>query len=106
MAWIYLLAAAIFEICWAAGLKFTDGFTKPIPTALTLICYLISFILLGIAVKNLPLGTAYAIWTGIGTLGIAVFGIMILDEPASLIRIGCMLVIVLGIIGLKLSSGY
>lgn len=104
MAWIYLVLAGIFEIGWAIGLKYTDGFSKPMPTVLTVISMIISLALLGFALKTLPVGTAYAIWTGIGTVGTAVLGIALLGEPATAARLACIALIVSGIIGLKLAA--
>lgn len=101
MAWIYLFFAGLFEIGWAIGLKYTNGFTRLVPTALTLASMVISLGLLGIALKSLPVGTAYAVWTGIGTVGTALLGIYLLGEPATAIRLACIALIVAGIIGLK-----
>ncbi len=101
MAWIYLFAAGLFEIGWAAGLKFTQGFTRPIPTGLTVASMAISLFLLGLALKTLPLGTGYAIWTGIGTVGTVIFGIIVFGEAASAYRLICIGLIVTGIVGLK-----
>lgn len=101
MAWIYLFAAGLFEIGWAAGLKFTQGFTRPIPTVLTLASMATSVALLGLALKSLPLGTGYAIWTGIGTVGTVIFGIIVFGEAATVYRLLCIGLIVTGIIGLK-----
>ncbi|MGI6853988.1 quaternary ammonium compound efflux SMR transporter SugE [Mesorhizobium sp. 1B3] len=102
MAWTYLFFAGLFEIGWAIGLKYTDGFSKPLPTALTVVSMIISLGLLGLALKTLPVGTAYAIWTGIGTVGTALLGIFLLGEPATAIRLACIALIVSGIVGLKL----
>jgi quaternary ammonium compound-resistance protein SugE len=104
MAWIYLLFAGLFEIGWAIGLKYTDGFSRPMPTVLTVVSMIISLALLGLALKTLPVGTAYAIWTGIGTVGTAMLGIVLLGEPATAIRLACIALIVSGIIGLKLAA--
>ena len=101
MAWFYLLVAGLFEIGWAIGLKYTDGFTKLVPTVLTAGSMLISIVLLGLAVKTLPMGTAYAIWTGIGTVGTVILGIILFAEPVTAMRIGCIALIVTGILGLK-----
>lgn len=101
MAWFYLLAAGLAEIGWAIGLKYTDGFTRPLPTALTLLSMLVSILLLGLALKTLPLGTAYAIWTGIGTVGTVLAGMLLFGEPADALRLGCIALIVAGIAGLK-----
>jgi quaternary ammonium compound-resistance protein SugE len=102
MAWTYLFFAGLFEIGWAIGLKYTDGFTRLTPTLLTVASMVISLGLLGLALKTLPVGTAYAIWTGIGTVGTAVLGIYLLGEPATVIRLVCIGLIVSGIVGLKL----
>ncbi|GAA4128195.1 quaternary ammonium compound efflux SMR transporter SugE [Aminobacter aganoensis] len=102
MAWTYLFFAGLFEIGWAIGLKYTDGFSKPMPTVLTIVSMIISLGLLGLALKTLPVGTAYAIWTGIGTVGTAMLGIWLLGEPATALRLACIGLIVSGIVGLKL----
>jgi quaternary ammonium compound-resistance protein SugE len=102
MAWLYLLAAGLAEVGWAVGLKYTDGFTKPVPTALTLASMAVSLFLLGLALKTLPLGTAYAVWTGIGTVGTVILGIFLFAESAEAMRLACIALIVSGIVGLKL----
>ena len=104
MAWVYLTAAGLLEIIWAIGLKFTEGFTKLGPTALTVAAMTASVVLLGIALRDLPVGTGYAIWTGIGTVGTAVLGIMIFHEPATALRLASIGLIIAGIVGLKLVS--
>lgn len=104
MAWIYLLFAGLFEVGWAIGLKYTDGFTKPMPTVLTVGCMIVSLGLLGLALKTLPVGTAYAIWTGIGTVGTVALGIILLGESANALRLACIALIVVGILGLKAVS--
>ena len=104
MAWVILFFAGVLEIGWAIGLKYTDGFTKPLPTVLTIASMVVSMALLGLAVKTLPVGSAYAVWTGIGTVGTALLGIWLLGEPATAIRIGCIALIVCGIAGLKLAT--
>lgn len=104
MAWIYLLFAGLFEIGWAVGLKFTAGFTRPVPTVLTVASMAVSLFLLGLALKTLPLGTAYAIWTGIGTVGTVVLGILLFGESTHALRLACIGLIVLGIVGLKVVS--
>jgi len=101
MAWIYLAFAGLFEIGWAIGLKYTDGFTRPMPTVLTVGSMVISLGLLGLALKTLPVGTAYAIWTGIGTVGTVALGIFLFGESANAIRLACIALIVAGILGLK-----
>ncbi|MEK9970471.1 MAG: quaternary ammonium compound efflux SMR transporter SugE [Ferrovibrio sp.] len=102
MAWIILLVAGLTEIGWAVGLKYTDGFTKLWPSIGTGLSMVLSVVLLGIALKTLPLGTAYAIWTGIGTVGTAVLGMILFGESAAVLRLVCIGLIVAGIVGLKL----
>ena len=102
MAWIILVLAGIFEIAWAIGLKYTDGFTRLWPTVGTVLAMVVSIVLLGLAVKTLPVGTAYAVWTGIGAVGTVILGIVLLGEPASAGRLISLSLIVAGIIGLKL----
>jgi quaternary ammonium compound-resistance protein SugE len=102
MAWIILVFAGLFEIGWAVGLKYADGFTRPLPSVLTAASMVISLGLLGVALKSLPLGTAYAVWTGIGTVGTVVLGMLFYGEPADATRLGCIALIVIGIAGLKL----
>ena len=102
MAWFILFIAGLFEIGWAVGLKFTEGFTRPIPTLLTGISLVASMGLLGWAIKSLPLGTAYAVWTGVGAVGTAIVGILLFKEPATAGRLVCLALIVSGILGLKL----
>lgn len=104
MAWIILLLAGLLEIGWAIGLKYTDGFTKLMPTVLTATSMVASVVLLGIAVRTLPLGTAYAVWTGVGTVGTVILGIVLFAEPATAIRLGCISLIIAGIAGLKLAA--
>jgi quaternary ammonium compound-resistance protein SugE len=101
MAWFLLFLAGLFEIGWAVGLKYTDGFTRLTPTVFTIISMVISIALLGLAVKTLPMGTAYAVWTGIGTVGTVLLGIWLLGDPATLVRLFCIGLIVAGIAGLK-----
>ena len=102
MHWMYLLIAGIFEISWAVGLKFSHGFSQIIPSIITVVCMSLSFYFLALALKNLPLGTAYAIWTGIGTIGTVIFGILLFKEPVTAMRIVCIALIISGITGLKL----
>jgi len=104
MHWLFLFFAGLFEVGWAIGLKYTNGFTRLVPTVLTLASMIVSLGLLGLALKALPVGTAYAVWTGIGSVGTAILGIYLLDEPATAIRLGCIGLIVAGIIGLKLAA--
>ena len=101
MSWLLLLLAGLFEVAWAIGLKYTDGFSRPLPTLLTLIAMAVSVLLLAMAVKQLPLGTAYAAWTGIGAVGTVLMGIWLFNEPATLARVLCLLLIIVGILGLK-----
>jgi quaternary ammonium compound-resistance protein SugE len=102
MAWLVLAAAGLLEIGWAIGLKYTDGFTRLVPSVLTLAAMAGSIILLGLALKTLPIGTAYAVWTGIGAVGTALLGIILFDEPATAARLASIGLIVSGIVGLKL----
>jgi quaternary ammonium compound-resistance protein SugE len=102
MAWLLLLVAGLLEICWAVGLKYTEGFTRPLPTVLTVAAMVVSIALLGLAVRTLPIGTAYAIWTGIGAVGTVIAGIVLLNEPVSALRLICVGLIIAGIVGLKL----
>ena len=104
MPWLILLLAGIFEIGWAIGLKYTDGFTRPWPTLGTIAAMAVSLGLLGVAMKSLPVGTAYAVWVGVGAVGTAILGIVLLGEPAHPGRLASLGLIVLGIIGLKLAS--
>ena len=104
MGWIYLLGAGVSEIGWAIGLKYTDGFTRPLPTVLTVLSMIVSLGLLGLALKTLPLGTAYAIWTGIGTVGTVILGIILFGEAATAFRLACVGLILAGIVGLKLAT--
>ena len=105
MAWALLFAAGRFEVGWAVGLKFTDGFTRLLPSVGTVLSMIISLGLLGLALRTLPLGTAYAVWTGVGTVGTALLGIALFGEPATVMRLGCIALIVAGIAGLKLLAG-
>jgi len=102
MAWVLLVLAGLFEMAWAIGLKYTEGFTRLWPTVGTVAAMIVSIVLLGLAVKTLPMGTAYAIWTGIGAAGTVVLGIMLLGEPASAARLACVGMILAGVVGLKL----
>lgn len=104
MHWIYVLIASIFEISWAVGLKYSDGFTNMRASVFTVITMILSYVFLAMGVKELPLGTAYAVWTGIGAVGTAVYGILFFNEPREILRIIFILFIVAGIIGLKLTS--
>lgn len=104
MAWIHLLVAGFFEVFWAIGLKMSHGFTNLWISILTVIGMIASFYFLALALKNIPLGTAYAVWTGIGTIGTVILGILLFKEPASILRLVCILLIVSGITGLKFLS--
>lgn len=104
MAWTYLVLAGLFEIVWAIGLKYTDGFTRLWPSVGTLAAMVLSIVLLAASVRSLPIGTAYAVWTGIGAVGTVMLGIALFGEPATLPRLTCVALIVFGIIGLKLTA--
>ncbi|MGP4082748.1 quaternary ammonium compound efflux SMR transporter SugE [Pseudalkalibacillus sp. R45] len=104
MAWIYLLIAGVFEVVWAIGLKYTEGFSRLAPSIITVIGMVISFYFLSIAIKALPIGTAYAVWTGIGALGTVLLGILLFNEPKDFMRILFLGMILVGIIGLKFTS--
>jgi quaternary ammonium compound-resistance protein SugE len=104
MAWVYLFFAGLFEIGWAVGLKYTEGFTRFWPTVLTALSMIASLVLLGLALKTLPVGTGYAVWTGIGAVGTVILGIALLGEPATAGRLACVGLIVAGIVGLKLTA--
>ena len=104
MAWLLLLAAGLFEVGWALGLKTTEGFTRPLPTVLTLAAMAASVVLLGLAVKHLPISTGYAVWTGIGAIGTAIGGVLLLGEAMTLWKAASLAAITLGIAGLKLSG--
>ena len=102
MAWVILFVAGLCEIGWAVGLKYTDGFTRLWPTVFTVTSMVVSMGLLGVALKTLPVGSAYAIWTGIGAVGTVILGIVLFKEPATVARLLCVGLIVAGILGLKL----
>ncbi|MGH8452620.1 quaternary ammonium compound efflux SMR transporter SugE [Pseudomonas sp.] len=104
MSWIILFFAGLFEVGWAVGLKYTDGFSKPLPTALTIAAMAVSLGLLGLAMKELPLGTAYAIWTGVGAVGTVIAGIVLFGESMALFRLASVALIICGLIGLKIST--
>lgn len=105
LSWIFLIIAGCLECCWAVGIKYTEGFSRPIPSFLTAAAMIASFWLLSLAMKTIPIGTAYVVWTGIGAVGVAIFGMMLFDEPRDLARILCLLLIISGVIGLKIFSG-
>lgn len=100
--WLYLLIAGLFEVAWAIGLKYTDGFSRLWPSLGTGAAMIVSLAFLGLALKALPVGTAYAVWTGIGAIGTVILGIILFGEPATVLRLGCVGLIVAGIVGLKL----
>ena len=104
MAWIYLTVAGLFEIGWAIGLKYSDGFSKPVPSLITVAAMAMSIWLLSVAMKTIPVGTAYAVWTGIGAVGVAILGMILFGESREILRITCLFLIIAGIIGLKLVS--
>jgi len=104
MSWIILFFAGLFEVGWAVGLKYTDGFSKPLPTVLTVAAMAISLGLLGLAMKELPLGTAYAIWTGVGAVGTVIAGILLFGESMALVRLVSVALIIAGLVGLKVSA--
>ena len=104
MSWIILFFAGLFEVGWAVGLKYTDGFTRPLPTVLTVGALVVSLGLLGLAMKELPLGTAYAIWTGVGAVGTVIAGIILFGESMALIRLLSVALIITGLVGLKVSA--
>jgi quaternary ammonium compound-resistance protein SugE len=101
MAWIWLTLAGLLEIVWAVGLKYTDGFTRILPSAITAAAMIASVYCLALAVRTIPIGTGYAVWTGIGAVGVAIFGMILFGEPKTLLRIGSIALIITGIVGLK-----
>ncbi|AOS84399.1 multidrug transporter [Chlorobaculum limnaeum] len=105
MPWVMLFVAGLFECAWAVGLKYSEGFTRPVPSALTIAAMLVSFWLLSIAMKTVPVGTAYAVWTGIGAAGVAVAGMLLFDEPRDLGRLFCIFLIIAGVAGLRVMAG-
>ncbi|HEY1141961.1 MAG TPA: quaternary ammonium compound efflux SMR transporter SugE [Lysobacter sp.] len=104
MSWIILVLAGLFEVAWAIGLKYTEGFTRLWPSVGTIAAMAVSLGLLGIAMKALPVGTAYAVWVGVGAVGTVILGIVLFDEPLNALRVGSVVLIVLGLIGLKLAT--
>ena len=104
MSWVILFCAGLLEVCWAVGLKYTDGFSRPLPTALTVLAIICSLGLLGIAVRELPVGTAYAVWSGLGAVGTVIAGVVLFGESMALIKLASVALIVLGLLGLKLAS--
>lgn len=105
MEWVYLITAGLFEIAWALGLKYSEGFTRLLPSIGTAVAMIFSFYFISASLRTIPLGTAYAVWTGIGAVGTAVAGIILFSEPRELFRILCILVIISGIAGLMVTSG-
>ena len=103
-AWTLLLIAGVFEIAWAIGLKYAQGFTRPLPSAVTVVAMVLSFLFLAQALKTMPVGTAYAVWTGVGAVGTAVLGIILFNEPRNAIRLACIALVVLGVLGLRASG--
>ncbi|MCX8105444.1 MAG: quaternary ammonium compound efflux SMR transporter SugE [Ignavibacterium album] len=106
MYWIILFIAGLFEVAWAIGLKYADGFSKPLPSVFTIVSMIISMGLLAYAVKHIPVGTAYAVWTGIGAVGTAILGMILFNESKEFVRIFFIFLIVVGIVGLKIFSGH
>jgi len=104
MPWVVLTVAGLFEIGWAVGLKYSDGFSKPLPSVLTVVAMAFSLWLLAVAMKTIPVGTAYAVWTGIGAVGVAILGMLLFGESREFLRVACLFLIIAGIIGLKLVS--
>ena len=104
MAWVYLAIAGLFEIGWAVGLKYSDGFSKALPSLLTVLAMGVSIWMLALAMRTIPVGTAYAVWTGIGAIGVAILGMVLFGESREFLRIFCLFLIIAGIIGLKLAS--
>jgi quaternary ammonium compound-resistance protein SugE len=104
MAWLYLLVAGLLEVGWAIGLKFSDGFSRPWPSVWTAVAMILSLAFLALALKTLPVGTAYAVWTGIGAIGTVILGIWLFGEPATALRLACIGLILAGIVGLRLVS--
>ncbi|NTV66916.1 MAG: quaternary ammonium compound efflux SMR transporter SugE [Chlorobaculum sp.] len=105
MQWVMLFVAGLFECAWAVGLKYSEGFTRPVPSVLTIAAMLVSFWLLSIAMKSVPVGTAYAVWTGIGAAGVAVAGMLLFDESRDLARLFCIFLIIAGVAGLRVLAG-
>ena len=104
MAWFILLLAGLSEVLWATGLKYSEGFSKPVPSLLTILFLIVSFWLLGISLKTLPLSVAYGVWVGIGSIGTVIIGIVLLNEPINILKVSSVILIILGILGLKLAS--
>ena len=105
MAWVFLTIAGLFECGWAIGLKYTEGFSRLWPSVWTILAMIVSFQLLSLSMQSIPVGTAYAVWTGIGAVGVALLGMVLFGESREFMRIFCILLIVCGVIGLKVFSG-
>jgi quaternary ammonium compound-resistance protein SugE len=105
MPWVLLIIAGLLEVCWAIGLKYTEGFTRPVPSVLTMLAIIASMVLLSLAARSLPIGTAYAVWVGIGALGAAILGIVLFKEPVTAARLFFLALLLTSIIGLKLTTG-
>lgn len=103
MAWVYLIVAGLFEVGWATSMKYADGLAKPGPAAIAIAASIVSFVLLAMAMKTLPLGTAYSVWTGIGAVGTTILGIVLFQESGNPLRLACIGLIIIGIVGLKLT---
>lgn len=104
MNWLFLVLAGLLEVGWAVGLKYSEGFTRPLPSVLTVVAMVVGFYLLSLSMREIPLGTAYGIWVGIGAVGAAIAGMVLFKEPVSTLRIASIVLVVAGIVGLKLSS--
>lgn len=104
MAWLFIFIAGLLEIAWAIGLKYSDGFTKPLATVLTIILMILSFVVLAQGIRTIPVGTGYAVWTGIGAAGTAILGVILFNEPLTAARVACLAMVIAGIVGLKLVS--
>ncbi|KAF3890782.1 quaternary ammonium compound efflux SMR transporter SugE [Scytonema millei] len=106
MEWVYLFIAGLLEVGWAIGLKYTAGFTEPLPSVVTVGCMILSFALLSVALRTLPVGTAYAVWTGIGAVGTVLLGIILFQEPVEFRRMACVGLIIAGVLGLRLVASH
>ena len=104
-AWLLLIVAGLFEVVWAVGLKYTEGFSRPLPSVITVAAMVASLWLLSLALRTIPLGTGYAVWTGIGAVGTSILGIILFSEPATAARLACIALIIAGILGLKMLAG-
>lgn len=104
MSWFILFTAGLLEVVWAVGLKYTEGFSKPLPSLIVIVAIVLSMFLLGVALKSLPVSSAYAIWVGIGIVGVSIFGVLFYQEPLSVLKAVCILTLLLSILGLKVAS--